>query len=207
MVQKTFKCHSNLIRVPTGFLSPVKEKLLPELLCVAVQGWTHLHNACSFFSLQNYNPPSFVLTSPCKIDNSQLGSTISNLSKCKHKTIHNQSGSASDNPIYMLHHSLSPCKCTCCGLPPAHCTLHSSSNLEGNTLLSFLMCSKVKHKRGRNKQSLFSSKHSWNSRLLLLRHTNRLSLVTSSLGVLTSHLRMGVMKDSKKTGALIMILP
>ena len=91
----------------------------------------------------------------------------------------------------------SPCMCTCCGLPPAHCTLHSSSNLEGNTLLSFLMCSKVKHKRGRNKQSLFSSKHSWNSRLLLLRHTNRLSLVTSSLGVLTSHLRIGKMKDSK----------
>ena len=32
---------------------------------------------------------------------------------------------------------VSPCMYTCCGQPPAHCMLHSSSNLEGNTLLSF----------------------------------------------------------------------
>ena len=59
---------------------------------------------------------------------------------------------------------------------------------------AFIMCSRCKaasrkHKRGRNKLSLFSSKHSRSCRLLLLWHTNRLSLVTSSLGVLTPHLK------------------
>ena len=52
---KMFESISNLIRVPTGFFSAVKEKLLPKLLCVSVQGWAHLNVKSNHYSqLQHF---------------------------------------------------------------------------------------------------------------------------------------------------------